>query len=327
MATNNTSNPPLTVSILSMGTMGGGLASLLTNNGYKVLSNLKSRSGATLSRAELAGVTLVTSDIDLLSSDIIISIVPPAAAYATAQRIAYASTYSTRPSTPQYYLDLNASTPALINSIKELFEMPTMGRGGITVVNGQIFGPPPEKANSGEWKVPRIIYSSPIPLPPSFEALINARRISDTVGDASTVKMCFSSLTKGLTALALQSFATAEASGVSGVLKEELAAFSSTWGGMENWLMGNLATVPSKAWRWDEEMRFVGATHRDTGFPEEVTRVWEDLGGVYGWVSKETGVGRQRKVGVTGEDVVESIVEAVRINKEQENEEGEQQDR
>ncbi|KAI5790869.1 hypothetical protein FPQ18DRAFT_31296 [Pyronema domesticum] len=320
MSASNTTTPPLTVSILSLGTMGGGLASFLTNSGYKVLSNLSSRSPATRSRAELAGVTLVTSDIDLLSSDIIISIVPPAAAYATAQRIAYASTYSTRPSTPQYYLDLNASTPALINSIKELFEMPTMGRGGITVVDGQIFGPPPEKVVSEEWRKPRIIYSSPIPLPPSFEAIINARKISDTVGDASTVKMCFSSLTKGLTALALQSFTTAEAKGVSGVLKEELTAFSPMWGEMENWLMGNLATVPPKAWRWEEEMRFVGETHRDTGFPEEVTRVWENVGGVYGWVSKETGVGRRREVGRTGEEVVEAVMEAVRAKMEQESE-------
>lgn len=188
------------------------------------------------------------------------------------------------------------------------------------MVDGQIFGPPPEKVVSEEWRKPRIIYSSPIPLPPSFEAIINARKISDTVGDASTVKMCFSSLTKGLTALALQSFTTAEAKGVSGVLKEELTAFSPMWGEMENWLMGNLATVPPKAWRWEEEMRFVGETHRDTGFPEEVTRVWENVGGVYGWVSKETGVGRRREVGRTGEEVVEAVMEAVRAKMEQESE-------
>lgn len=148
------------IGIISMGDMGSGIAKLLVAHGYAVITNVTGRSQDTLDRANQAGAHLVASDADLLYADLILSIVPPADAYATAQRIV---TAASSPSSPRvlpsnktlYFADLNAISPATARTIASLFSSapspspspsspsPPLSPIKINFIDGAILGGPP----------------------------------------------------------------------------------------------------------------------------------------------------------------------------------------
>lgn len=181
---------------------------------------------------------------------------PPRDAFATADRIARAAS---RPgfahrATPLYFLDLNAISPASADkSFKHLSEhAPT-----IRVIDGGIIGGPPKLKEDGTWYRPSIPLSGPHELdvaPQSGEhlaSLLRVRHVSKAIGPATGLKMCFASLSKGLTGIAIQSFTTAHNLGVLDELRAELEG---TFPELAKHAQRSLVSMPPKAYRWVKEM-------------------------------------------------------------------------
>ncbi|CAJ2513877.1 Uu.00g019960.m01.CDS01 [Anthostomella pinea] len=255
------------IGVISIGDMGMGIAKLLIANGFAVATNCKARSNDTVERAKSAQVEVLKSDEDLAEAcSVILSVVPPRDAVATAQRIIDAVTGPFQRSSPLYYADLNAVAPSTTKSIASMFEK---SRAQIRFIDGAIIGgPPAPKADSSEWKVPSIPTSGPHKLSdiPDYgeklSSILNVRHISADVGAASGLKMCFASLSKGFTALAIQSFTTAQQLGVLDELKDEMQhLIPAHWKAGEN---GVISMAP-KAYRWVKEMEEIALTFEEEG--------------------------------------------------------------
>lgn len=306
-----------TLAILSIGDMGLGVAKLLLANNYRVLTNASDRSQATKDRAKGAGVQLVSSDEELATkSDYILSIVPPRDALSIAQRIL---TVSSLPSfrareRPLYYLDLNAISPRSAREIEELFK-PESER--LRFIDGGIIGGPPKLSDNSEpsddprsWIRPSIPMSGPYPLSeaqPSGAHLadvLNSNHIASEIGQASGLKMCFASLTKGMTALAIQSFTTAHRLGVVTELQNHLEHYSpKTLALAHNGLTG----MPPKAYRWVREMAEIGDTFAEDGGFNADENIFSAVSKTYDLVAYGTELGNEktgaRVRGKTAEDV------------------------
>lgn len=243
------------VGILSLGDMGVGIARLLVARGFLVATNCKGRrsvcgasscqrlsdaspSDDTVQRAREAGVETLSTDGDLVRQcAVILSVVPPRDAEATARRIAdaLAAAPGGEPGggprgQPVYYLDLNAVSPAT-------------GRGRLR--------------RRRRW----VDAAQRARLGPALAGGA-ARRRPAGVGAASGLKMCFAAVAKGFTALATQSFATAHRLGITGELRRELGLvmprhLASTERGVPD--------MPPKAYRWVGEMEEIAATMNAEG--------------------------------------------------------------
>ncbi|KAL4879012.1 6-phosphogluconate dehydrogenase [Aspergillus karnatakaensis] len=331
---------PLTIAILSIGEMGLGIANLLLTHGYK--------------RARSAGITLHPNLPSLLaSSSILLSIVPPKDAYATAQRVLDAFPPSDNPTSkredPLYYLDLNATSPSLATRTASLLS----ASDAILFLDGGIIGGPPVAVpvpvpiiknttttadnesdpkftarGSKSHTTPSIPLSGPVHLPdtPVFTHLSNLlhmKHISEKIGAASGVKMCFASLTKGVYALAIQSYVTADSLGVYGELKGYMEEHNP---GTKGIVDGGVVGMPPKAWRWVGEMRMIAEMMgeeggwRWRGGSEGEGGLFEEIAEVYRVVAEDTELGKEvsgrRERGTTVEDVVRVMREGMERKKD-----------
>ncbi|KAI4956227.1 hypothetical protein J4E91_000438 [Alternaria rosae] len=286
------STPLATVAILSIGQMGLGIAALLTSHNYRITTNISARSAATKARAESAGIQLYTTDEELVAdADYILSIVPPRDAMATAKRVVSAlqSERCERERRGKgkgevWYLDLNAISPDTARSIAGLFEQ---NEKGVVFVDGGIIGgppAPPSQADQTAWTRPGIPLSGPRPLhsaPVSgahLAEVLNTRYLGDEVGKASGLKCCFAALSKGFTALALQSFSSAESLGVLDPLREYLDAYSP---GARQKAEKSVVGCTGKAYRWVEEMVQIGECFRTEGGRAGDASVFREIAGVF----------------------------------------------
>ncbi|KXJ88230.1 putative Phosphogluconate dehydrogenase [Microdochium bolleyi] len=357
------------IGILSIGDMGMGIAKLLVANGFAVATNGRGRSEDTIARAKSAQVELLNSDEALCEAcDVILSVVPPRDAVATAQRVidaAITGPFPRDPSTtgggrgPLYFADLNAVAPSTVKGIAEMFDKansessrrrggaatgPSEGEEKVEVVrfiDGSIIGGPPslvsassKDAESGTsssssssaqqtWKLPNIPLSGPHPLSsiPTYGSklgtVLNTRHISASVGAASGLKMCFASLSKGFTALAIQSFTTASRLGVLDELTSELAVHNPA---SLRSVTGGLTGMPPKAYRWVREMEEISRTFEEEGgFAAGRHDVFGAVAELYKSVAEETVLGEEkvgkRKRGLDVADVAQAIGEGLEKRK------------
>ncbi|KAI1133683.1 6-phosphogluconate dehydrogenase C-terminal domain-like protein [Nemania abortiva] len=329
--------PLARIGVISIGDMGMGIAKLLIANGFSVATNCKGRSNDTVERAKSARVEIYKSDEELAAAcDVIFSVVPPRDATATAQRIVDAVTGPFRRSDgsePLYFADLNAVAPSTTKAIAALFEQTT--RGQVRFIDGAIIGnppapipdaavPAPEASSSttvqqqpvAGWKVPSIPVSGPYKLSgipgygSALAAVLNTRHVSDEVGVASGLKMCFASLTKGFTSLAIQSFTTAKRLGVLDELQRELQGLvPAHWKAAERGVVG----MAPKAYRWVREMEEIAATFdEEGGFAPDLFR---GVAGVYRAVAEDTVLGEEkvgkRKRGLDVDDMAAAMAEGL----------------
>ncbi|KAI0847583.1 6-phosphogluconate dehydrogenase C-terminal domain-like protein [Daldinia vernicosa] len=321
------SSPLAKIGIISIGDMGLGIAKLLVANGFSVATNVKGRSNDTLDRAKSAQVELLNSDEALTQQcSVILSVVPPRDAVATAQRIADAVSGPLRRAddNPLYFADLNAVAPSSIKRIAALFDHPRLL--SVRFVDGSILGLPPALKSSSaggaaaEWLLPRIPTSGPHQLSdiPRFgaklAATLNARHVSPEIGAASGLKMCFASFTKGFTSLAIQSFTTAHRLGVLSDLQGELQAVLPRH--YELAAKGVVDMAP-KAYRWVTEMEEIARTLSEEGgfAPDSFLGAAK----VYRTVADDTVLGQEkigkRKRGTTVEDVAAAVAEGLQTKR------------
>ncbi|KAI0537988.1 6-phosphogluconate dehydrogenase [Xylaria digitata] len=311
------------IGVVSIGDMGMGIAKLLIANGFSVATNCKGRSDDTIERAKSAQVEIFKSDEHLAEAcDVILSVVPPRDAMATAQRIVDAVTGPFRRSEPLYFADLNAVAPSTAKNIAALFEQT---RGQVRFIDGAIIGNPPTlkpgtDASGAEWSVPSIPISGPYKIPeiPGYgeklSAVLNTRHVSGEIGRASGLKMCFASLTKGFTSLAIQSFTTAKRLGVLNELQSELQGYAPAhWKSAERGVIG----MAPKAYRWVREMEEIALTFdEEGGFPQDL---FQGVAKVYQAVAEDTVLGQEkvgkRKRGTDVNDMAAAMAEGLENKK------------
>ncbi|EHA58405.1 6-phosphogluconate dehydrogenase [Pyricularia oryzae 70-15] len=316
------------VAILSIGDMGAGIARLLLAHSFPVATNVSNRSKDTQQRAAEAGITtLFKDDLALVDwADVVLSVVPPADAAATAQRVVDALAFSKThqrgesSSSTLYYADMNAVSPATCRDVAAMF---ARARAPVVFIDGCILGGPPkppaaetasqDAAAPKTWKVPLCPTSGPSSLAdvhPLLQSTLNARPISADVGAASGLKMCFASLSKGFSAIAVQAFTTAHRLGVLGDLKSALEELAPA---KLKQAEGAVTGMPPKAYRWVREMEEISNTHSvDGGFGPEL---FAGAAGVFKAVAQDTVLGQEkigsRKRGMTVEDVAEAMSEGM----------------
>ncbi|KAF3034638.1 hypothetical protein E8E11_002261 [Didymella keratinophila] len=273
-----------TVAVLSIGQMGLGVATLLLAHGFRVITNVSDRSPATQERAKSAGIEQLPSDSELVAqADYILSIVPPKDAPATAQRIIAALKTNARKNEQAdlWFLDLNAGSPDGVNKIYDMFNAEV---GGVRFVDGGIIGAPPSLKSDGTWSRPGIPLSGPHSLSIAsndgarLADVLNTRYLGPNIGTASGLKACFAALSKGFTALALQSYTTATQLHVLPDLKHYLDIYNpSARDKAERSIVG----CTTKAYRWIEEMHQIGDTFAVQGGFGEQAKVFREIAGVY----------------------------------------------
>ena len=249
-----------TIGIVSPGDMGHALGAVLVQHGLRVLTNLQGRSPRTVALARQAGIIDVGDDHALVrETDMLLSVLVPAQAHAFAERIAAAMRATG--STP-LFADCNAISPRTALSIARLLR-----EVEAEVVDVGIIGAPPRV---GAGRAETLLYASGSGakrLAVLGEYGLDVRIIGPQVGQASGLKMCYASLTKGLTALATQALTAGEALGLSENLTGELRESQDELFG---WFERQVPRMPPKAYRWVGEMEEIARTFADLGLPPQM---------------------------------------------------------
>ncbi len=246
-----------TIGILSPGDMGHTVGDVLRQNGARVITCLEGRSARTRALAEKAGIIDVPTYRQLVTeSDLVLSIMVPAQAMSAAEVVADALRGT---DTPLTYADCNAIAPQTVRALGEV-----LTSAGGTFVDASIIGPPPRTAGATRF------YASG----PELETFLmlnryglDVRPLGDEIGLASAMKMCYASLTKGLTALCTELLTAAEVLGVSDALTAEFRlSQSALFERMEK----GLPSMPPKAKRWIGEMEEISATFEHVGLTPKI---------------------------------------------------------
>ena len=246
-----------TVGILSPGDMGHTVGNVLRQNGLRVITCLEGRSQRTRELAEKARIVDVPTYTQFATeADLILSIMVPAQAMSAASMVAEALQ---KIDTTLTYADCNAIAP---QTVRKLGEIITSADG--MFVDASIIGPPPRTPGATRF------YASG-PNLDIFSELNNygldVRVLGEEVGLASAIKMCYASLTKGLTALCTELLTAASVLGVSEALTAEFqVSQSALFERMENGLPG----MPPKARRWIGEMEEISATFAHVGLTPNI---------------------------------------------------------
>jgi L-threonate 2-dehydrogenase len=259
------------IAVVAMGEMGAGVAQRLVERGARVLTSLAGRSPASANRAEAAGVK-VTDDAGLIAeAEMFLSIVPPAAAGATAERFLPLIQKAVK---KPVYIDCNAIAPQTLHVIAKAF-----ADKNLPFLDASIIGGAPRPGGPS----PRLYMSGPIS--GEADALkglgIDTRVLSSALGDASTIKMSYAGITKGFQALGASMALGAGRNGAQESLVAELKASQPQ---LYGWLSKALPSMYDKAYRWDGEMREIskfllpekGASTMLAGAADLYERIAED---------------------------------------------------
>jgi L-threonate 2-dehydrogenase len=242
-----------TVAILAPGDMGHAVGACLVKGGARVITNLTGRSALTADRAKRVGFEDVADDARLVrEAEIVLSICPPSEVRAIAQRVAAAiNNTGAKP----LYVDCNAVSAPTVRAVGDI-----VTATGAAFVDAGIIGMPPKP---GEKKTRFYASGSAAP---RFAVLnengLDIRVIEGGIGGASALKMCYASMTKGLSAIMAQAFVSAGKLGVAEALKAEMRL--SNPGTLQR-AQEVLPTVTYRAYRWVAEMEEIAATFADAG--------------------------------------------------------------
>ena len=250
-----------TVGILSPGDMGHGVGRALREcNGLRVVTDLSGRSDRTRGLAVAAGFEdLGSLDAVGEASDILLSIMPPAAAEGFATELA-----GRIGADGPVFADMNAVAPETVRRIAARFPADRF-------IDGGIVGPSPKGPK------PTRFYVSGAPAA-VMEALasdrIAVRPLGPEIGRASAQKMLYSALNKGYWALQAAVLTAAERAGLSDELRAELA-FSQpdVLARMED----RIGLLPADAHRFHPEMVEIATFFESLGMTTGFHRGAEDL--------------------------------------------------
>ena len=248
-----------TIGVQSPGDMGHALGAVLRERGRRVVSALDGRSEATRARALRAGIEDVGDVAGLVAQcDVVLSVMPPAAAPGFARAFGEAIERAPR---PLLYVDCNAVAPSTVQGMAG-----RLAAAGAEFVDGGLIGAPPRPGGPAT----RLYLSGPQAdalaalAGDSQRGAIDVRVIGDAIGRASGLKMVYAGLTKGTMTLHTAVLMTAWRLGLFDELATELRqsqaqAFAR---------MSVIPFLPADAGRWTGEMREIARTFRDAGVPD-----------------------------------------------------------
>lgn len=241
------------IAILSPGIMGAAVGGALRAHGHDVLTCLAGRGAATKARAARLGIRDVATLEQLAAqSDLVLSILPPESARATARAMANAM-IAAKKAPP--FADMNAVSPETARAIAA-----EIARAGAPFIDGGIIGSPPGQAD----QPPRFYVSGPDAK--LFDALdgkgIAIRQCGDEIGRASAIKMAYAGVTKGVNTLYTAALIAAEALGVGPEVRAEFAySHPAHYKAMQN----NVSRLPADSARWVGEMEEIARTFAAVG--------------------------------------------------------------
>ena len=242
-----------TIAILSPGDMGGGVGAALAGHGHDVLACVAGRSRETSERARRLGFRLA-ADLDslLAEADLVLSILPPEAALGLARDVAAAMR---RTGHAPAYADCNAVSPETARAIATLFE-----GTGAPFVDAGIIGAAP-----GPDRPPTRFYVSgeAAGLMDVLDVKgMSVRRVGPEIGDASAVKMCYASITKGTNALHTAAMTVADALGVGETVRAEIGE---SLPAIMQHMRNTIPRLPADSGRWVGEMDEIASTYASAG--------------------------------------------------------------
>lgn len=248
---------PNTIGILSPGDMGHTVGNVLRENGLHVITCLEGRSQRTRELAQKASIVNVPTYTQLATeADLIMSIMVPAQATSAAESVA---NVLKQVDTDLTYADCNAIAPQTVQKIGDV-----ISSAGGNFVDASIIGPPPRRPGSTRFYAsgPQLNVFTKL-----NEYGLDVRTLGEEIGLASAIKMCYASLTKGLTALCTELLTAAKALGVGDALKQEFQlSQAALYERMERGLPG----TPPKARRWIGEMEEIADTFAHVGLTPNI---------------------------------------------------------
>jgi 3-hydroxyisobutyrate dehydrogenase-like beta-hydroxyacid dehydrogenase len=285
-----------TVGLMTPGDMGQALAVQIKAKGLTVCTALDQRSARSRALAREAGLTDLGSIARLVAEcDVVLSVMNPGAALDFGREAAAALCASGRPA---LIVDCNAIAPDTAREIAGLVEV-----AGARFLDAGIIGPPPR----GEAKTNLYVSG---PGAADLEALAGPQLVvhvvSDRIGDASALKMCFGALNKGTQALWLEVLIAAQRLGVADLLERQLQQSRAD---LHDWALRQFPAMPSKAYRWAPEMVEISRTLAAAGI---TPKVFEGAAQIYSFVAG-TALGQEtpenRDKARSGRDVVRLLAE------------------
>ena len=246
-----------TIGVLGIGEMGSAVATLLRDNGARVVTTLEGRSAKTRANAANAGVEDLGSMEEVVrASDLVLSMLSSNAAPGVAHLLGEAAkSIGAHP----LFGEFNAIAPRTVQAIAA-----DIG-GSMDVVDGGIIG--------GTGNLPAATFYLSGPRASEVAALsdygFNTRLLGVVVGQASGMKLCYAGMTKGLSTMALDLLLAATALGVAGpVLEQYQHSMSGVLQFIDRFVPGN----PKRAIRRAEEMPEVAAMLESLGFSGSIHR-------------------------------------------------------
>lgn len=244
----------MTIGIVGTGDMGSAVGAALVRRGMAVVTDLSGRSEHSRALAERAGIVDAGSlEAVAARADLVLSILPPAAAPDFARRAAAAISAS-RAAT--VFADCNAVSPATLAEIAALF-----ADRGVPFADVGIVGPAPREGAakptrfyvSGEARARVLALTAP------EIAMID---MGPAPGRASAIKMTYAAMNKGVDALYTAVLMAAERHGVGAELMRE---FRGSQAAAAERMAARIPYLAATAERYTGEMREIAATFEAAG--------------------------------------------------------------
>lgn len=241
------------IGILHPGEMGAAIAASACNSGMDVYWCSEGRSAATLERANSLGLNALPSLQSLCDTcDLLISVCPPHAALELAELVMACNFQG-------IYADVNAVSPTTVTTIASKLE-----KAGIEVVDGGIIGLPPVTRGT-TWLY--LSGKAAATVMDCFDAgPLETEALSDRIGQASGLKICFAANSKGTAALHTAILAAADNMGVRDALENQWDIYNPEFTAKSH---GRICQVARKSWRFTGEMKEIAATLENNGLPRE----------------------------------------------------------
>jgi len=237
------------VALLHPGDMGATIGAALISAGQDVNWVSAGRSAATRARADAMGLTALPDLASLAHLQAAVSVCPPHAALDLARDVSDAGFKG-------LYIDANAVAPQTAVKLSELFA----GTGATLVDGGIIGGPTREPGRTFLHLSGRAATDAAALFKNSF---LETRVVSEEIGAASALKMCYAAYSKGTSALLLALLTAAKHYGVDDALTAQ-------WSVRDRDLLARSETIGmigSRAWRWSGEMLEISTTFEGAGLP------------------------------------------------------------
>ena len=233
------------IAVIAPGEMGAGIGQRLHERGARVITSLAGRSAASRKRAERAGMVAAASDDEIVTADIVLSVVPPKDAAGLAQRLKPAIA---RAANKPIYVDCNAVAPQTAAEIGAV-----LAGSGAHYVDGGIIGAPPTPTTAGARLYVSGGHAREVTRLNTYG--LDTRFLDGPIGAASALKMSYAGITKGFTAVSAFMMLGATRAGCAAELHKELAESQAP---LLAWLGRQMPKMPPKAYRWVAEMEEIG---------------------------------------------------------------------